>query len=635
MSYQGDYAEDYADLNFKFTTRDTDSAPFTLGGTPALSVYKSNGATQTTAGITLTADFDSVTGLNHVKIDLSADAFYATGEDYQVVITTGTVNGNSVVGEVVGTFSIENRFMRGTDSAALASNYTAARAGYLDNINGHTAQTGDNYARLGAPAGASVSADVAAVKTDTGSLVTRITSTLFTGITSLAEWIGAIAGKQAADATAQTEIRATGAGSGTFDATTDSQEALRDNQGTAQTGDAFAYLGTNLGALGANATEAGGTGDHLTAIPWNAAWDAEVQSEVNDGLVSFWTSPATLVDLVWDEVLTGATHNVNNSSGKRLRQVDAGFEVHSGTAQAGSTANTFVMDTGADGTNDNIYRGDRIVISGGTGQGEHGIIISYTASTRTATMSENWVVTPDATSEFIVVPADVDLETWNHSVVTGDGDWAALKAETAAILLDTAEIGAAGAGLTEAGGTGDHLTAIDLPNQTMDITGNLSGSVGSVTGAVGSVTGAVGSVTGSVGSVVGHTPQTGDTYALASGATGFTAIDTVVDGIQTDLDNATDGLGALKTLIDAVQTAVDALNDPSVSDIWTTALTEAYRGTGATGTGSQLLYEVIAHLGESSISGTTKTIKKLDGSTTAKTYTLDDATNPTSVTEAT
>jgi hypothetical protein len=61
------------------------------------------------------------------------------------------------------------------------------------------------------------------------------------------------------------------------------------------------------------------------------------------------------------------------------------------------------------------------------------------------------------------------------------------------IETDTGEIGAAGAGLTN----------INLPNQTMDIvgdiTGNLSGSVGSVTGAVGSVTGAVGSVTGNVG----------------------------------------------------------------------------------------------------------------------------------------
>lgn len=70
---------------------------------------------------------------------------------------------------------------------------------------------------------------------------------------------------------------------------------------------------------------------------------------------------------------------------------------------------------------------------------------------------------------------------------------------------------------------------------TANITGNLSGSVGSVTGAVGSVTGNVGgNVTGSVGSVTGHTPQTGDTYALANGSTGFAAIDTVVDAILVD-----------------------------------------------------------------------------------------------------
>lgn len=76
--------------------------------------------------------------------------------------------------------------------------------------------------------------------------------------------------------------------------------------------------------------------------------------------------------------------------------------------------------------------------------------------------------------------------------VTVGADIVAIKAETASILTDTAEIGAAGAG----------LTAIDLPDQTMNITGNLSGSVGSVTGAVGSVTGNVGgNVTGSVGSL--------------------------------------------------------------------------------------------------------------------------------------
>ncbi|WP_455387615.1 hypothetical protein [Petrachloros mirabilis] len=48
---------------------------------------------------------------------------------------------------------------------------------------------------------------------------TAAQASTFTGITSLAQWLGAIAGKQTPDATAQSEIRATGIGSGTFDAT--------------------------------------------------------------------------------------------------------------------------------------------------------------------------------------------------------------------------------------------------------------------------------------------------------------------------------------------------------------------------------------------------------------------------------
>jgi hypothetical protein len=38
---------------------------------------------------------------------------------------------------------------------------------------------------------------------------------------------------------------------------------------------------------------------------------------------------------------------------------------------------------------------------------------------------------------------------------------------------------------------------------------------------------------------------------------------------------------------------------------------------------------------EMAISGTTMTVKKLDGTTTAMTLTLNDATNPTSITRAT
>ncbi len=118
MAYLGDYTEDHATLNFKVTSRKSTGLPTTLSGAPSLSVYKANGAVQSTAGITLSVDFDGITGLNNVLIDLSSDAFYAISNDYMVVISAGTVDGVSVVGEVIGEFSIENRFDNDTAKAA-------------------------------------------------------------------------------------------------------------------------------------------------------------------------------------------------------------------------------------------------------------------------------------------------------------------------------------------------------------------------------------------------------------------------------------------------------------------------------------------------------------------------------------
>lgn len=104
---------------------------------------------------------------------------------------------------------------------------------------------------------------------------------------------------------------------------------------------------------------------------------------------------------------------------------------------------------------------------------------------------------------------------------------------------------------TQIGVAGAGLTAIDLPNQTMDITGNitgnLSGSVGSVTGAVGSVTGAVGSVTGNVGGSVASVATGGiaavsfaagaiDAAAIAANAIGASEVNAdVIDEIWDEL----------------------------------------------------------------------------------------------------
>lgn len=97
--------------------------------------------------------------------------------------------------------------------------------------------------------------------------------------------------------------------------------------------------------------------------------------------------------------------------------------------------------------------------------------------------------------------------------------------------------------ITQVGTAGDGLTAINLPNQTMDIsgdiTGNLSGSVGSVTGAVGSVTGAVGSVAGNVDGSIG-----------SLGATSKTDVNAEVDNALDTVLPASPTTGSINDILD-------------------------------------------------------------------------------------
>jgi hypothetical protein len=66
----------------------------------------------------------------------------------------------------------------------------------------------------------------------------------------------------------------------------------------------------------------------------------------------------------------------------------------------------------------------------------------------------------------------------------------------------------------------------------------------------------------------------------------------------------------------------------------TVAVTESYSTDGAAPTPVQALMGILQALTEVTISSTTMTIKKLDGSTTAMTLTLNDATTPTSKTRS-
>lgn len=69
--------------------------------------------------------------------------------------------------------------------------------------------------------------------------------------------------------------------------------------------------------------------------------------------------------------------------------------------------------------------------------------------------------------------------------------------------------------------------------------------------------------------------------------------------------------------------------------IFTGQMTESYNTDGTAPTLAQAVFLILQMLTEKSISSTTLTVKKLDGTTSAATFTLDSATTPTSITRAT
>lgn len=226
--YLGDFKTG-STIDTLFNTMTSTGLPFTLAGTPAISVYKDGSKSQTTEGVTLSVDFDGMTGMHYVSV-ITTDNFYATGQDYKIVLTAGSVNSESVVGYVVGSFSIHNR-----------------------------------------------------------------------------------------------------------------------------------------------------------STPW----------------------------LVWEEVLTAGTHNVNNSAGKRLRNT-ASQSIMDGTVLS-ATENTVSLDLAASSVN-GAYDPALIYIDTGTGAGQCRNIFQYTGATRTCVVDRDWKVIPSTDSTYIIVP-DAGREHVNEGLI--------------------------------------------------------------------------------------------------------------------------------------------------------------------------------------------------------------------------
>lgn len=227
-------------------------------------------------------------------------------------------------------------------------------------------QTGDAFGRLGAPAGASVSADIAGVQSDTNDIQTRIPAALVSGR------MDASVGAMAANTMTASALAS--------DAVTEIQSGLATAAALATLDD---YVDTEVAAIKAKT-------DLIPASP---------------AAVSDIPTAAAVADQVWDEVLsghltggsTGAALNASGSSG------DPWATALPGAYTAGSAG--YIVGTNLDAAVSSV--------SGGSGLDAAG------------------------------VRAAIGLASANLDTQLG-----AIDTVVDAVLVDTAEIGTAGAGLT-------------------------------------------------------------------------------------------------------------------------------------------------------------------------------------------
>ena len=350
---------------------------------------------------------------------------------------------------------------------------------------------GDAFTRLGAPAGASVSADIASIKAETASILTDTAEigAAGAGLTALATASQATA-IEADTQDIQSRLPAALVG-GRIDATVDATgmeagavAAIADGvwdealSGHVTAGSAGDYLGdvsdlttaaatiadavwdeaqsghvgagtfgeiatevaailvdtAEIGAAGAGLTEAGGTGDHLTAVPWNASWDAEVQSEVQDA-----------IEVNHLDHLLAVDYDPASKPGTSTALLNELVESDAGVSRF--TANALEQAPSAGGGTD-WTADERTAIRSILGVPASGTTPDDPTTGVLDTIRDLVVVVDGVADAILVDTADMQPKLGTPAGASVSADIAAVKAETAAILTDTAEIGAAGAGLT-------------------------------------------------------------------------------------------------------------------------------------------------------------------------------------------
>lgn len=269
-----------------------------------------------------------------------------------------------------------------------------------------------------------------------------------------------------------------------------------------QSGDAYARIGAN--------------GASLSAIPWNASWDAEVQSEVADALAVY--DPPTNAEME-ARTIVAASYALEATL----------------TAMKGGT-----FDTATDSLEAIRNRGDSAWTTA-TGFSTHSAADVWSVATRVLTAGTNIVL---AKGTGVTGFNDLSAAQVNAEVDTALADYdGPTNAEMVAAFTEIK-------GATWA--TTDTLEAIRDRGDAAWVTATgFSTHSASDVWAVGTRTITGGTIT----TYTGNTPQTGDAYAIVnSGTHGNAALKTIVDSILAD--TGTDGVVLATATQQSIATAL-------------------------------------------------------------------------------
>ena len=147
--------------------------------------------------------------------------------------------------------------------------------------------------------------------------------------------------------------------------------------------------------------------------------DADPTDLVSQVIAELPQLPATIAAAVWDRVLTGATHNIPTSAGRRLRIITPPNATDGSVNDGTPSDTTFVTNLTSEV--DNFYAGQTIFFTNGDLDGQARIVESYNGTTKAITVVTPFTSAPANADTFTIqadrayTPAEIGEGVWDYA----------------------------------------------------------------------------------------------------------------------------------------------------------------------------------------------------------------------------